>query len=105
MSMMGELNDINKEVAFFTPEQVSKVWDIKGRLETMLKAVDNSLKLRIRQGVIPRPGNKRLAMVECKKQVDDTKRIKARLAELGEDLSKYKRTIFYDQVKEVNGGK
>jgi hypothetical protein len=105
MSMMGELDTISKEIAFFTPEQVSKAWDIKKRLETMLESVDESLKLRIQQGVIPRPNNKRLMMVECRKQVDDNAKIRARLAELGEDLSKYKRTIFYDQVKEVNGGK
>lgn len=102
LNMIGELEDIKGKVAFMTPEQVSKAWDIKKRLESMLETVDESLRLRISQGFIPRPSGKRLALVDCHRFSDDTKRMKERLAELGEDLSRFKKRVDYTQVKEVN---
>jgi hypothetical protein len=105
LNMLGELEDIKGKVAFMTVEQVSKAWDIKKRLESMLETVDESLRLRISQEFIPRANGKRLALVDCKRTSDDTKRMKDRLVELGEDLNAYRRTVEYTQVKEINAGK
>jgi hypothetical protein len=104
MTMIGELDYISKEIAFFSPDQVSKAWDTYKRLETILERAGESLRLRIGQSVIPRPGNKRLAMVEMPgRSTFDKDAALGRLKELGgstEGLMKKGKPYF--QVKEVN---
>ncbi len=104
LNMLGEIDALKQGVAFMTVEQVSKAWDLKKRLEGMLEAVDESLRLRIQQGVIPRPGGKRLAMVEMPGRMGfDKEKALARIKELGgtvNDLTS--RGKPYEQIKEVN---
>jgi hypothetical protein len=102
MTMLGELDAVRQEIAFFTPEQVSKAWDLKKKIETILGSVDESLRLRISQSVIPRDGKKRLAMVDCKRTGFDLAAAKKKLADLGVDLKSFDKQITYQQVKEVN---
>ncbi len=102
--MLGEIETIQKEIAFFSVEQVSKAWDLKKRLETMLEGVDESLRLRIQQSVIPRAGGKRLALVEVPGRTSFSKdKALARIRELGgatDDLTMQGKPFL--QVQEVN---
>ncbi len=104
MQMLGELETIQKEVAFFTVEQVSKAWDLSKRIGKILETVDDSLRLRIQQSVIPRPNGKKLAMVEMPGRMGfDKEKALARIKELGgavNDLTT--RGKPYEQIKEVN---
>ncbi len=104
MTMLGELEYVQKEIAFFTPEQVSKAWDLKKRIESMLETVDESLRLRIQQSVIPRPNGKRLAMVEQAGRASfDTAKAISRIKEYGGDVSDLtKKGKPFFKVAEVN---
>lgn len=102
-TMLGELEAAQQAVEFMTVEQVSKAWDLSKRIEKVLETVQESLRLRIQQSVIPRPNGKRLAMVEMPgRMAFDKEKAVARIRELGgqvDDLEKKGKP--YYQVKEV----
>lgn len=103
MQMLGELDYVQREIAFFSPEQVSNAYDLSKRIGKLLSTVDESLRLRIQQSVIPRPGGKRLTTVEMPGRMGfDKEKAIARIKELGgstDDLMT--RGKPYDQIKEI----
>jgi hypothetical protein len=103
LQMLGELDYVQNQVAFMTPEQVGKAWTLLQQIESLAEKVDASLRLRAQQGVIPLPNGKRLAMVEMPGRASfDKDAALGRIKELGgstDGLMKKGKPYF--QVKEI----
>lgn len=102
MSMLGELDYVEKQVAFMTAEQAGRSWTLLKQIQSLADKVEASLKLRAKQDVVPLPNGKRLALIDCRRSGFDATRAKARLTELGEDLEQFNKVTTYSQVKEIN---
>lgn len=104
MQMIGELDSVNKQIAFMTAEQVGKAWTLLQQIELLSDKVKESLKLRAQQGIIPLPSGKRLAMVEMPGRSSfDKDAALSRIRDLGgstDGLMKKGKPFF--QIKETN---
>ena len=101
MTMIGELDHINTQIAMWTPEQAGLAWTKVKQIQKLAERVEESIKLRAKQGVVPLPGGKRLALVASSRTSPDGKRALAKLQELGVDTSDYQKTSHFDVVREV----
>jgi hypothetical protein len=102
--MLGELEAANSAVAFMTPEQVGNAWVLLKKVQKLAENIDEALRLRAQQGIIPLPNGKRLAMVEQNGRASfDRDKAESRIRELGgrtDDLMKKGKPFF--KVAEVN---
>lgn len=102
MSMLGELDFVEKEIAFMTAEQAGKSWVLLRQIQTLADKVEASLRLRARQDVVPLPNGKRLALVEKSRASFDNKKAKAWIVEHGGDLKSFEGRTHFEQVMEIN---
>lgn len=105
LAMLGELGDIEQQVAFMTEEQVGKAWEKKRQIEAILERVDASLRLRAQQGVIPLSNGKRLALVDKTRRSFNKDRALSRIHELGGETSDLYKTVSFTQIAEVKMSK
>lgn len=101
LAMLGDLGEIEQQVAFMTEEQVGKAWEKKRQIEAILERVDASLRLRAQQGVIPLSNGKRLALVDKTRRSFNKDRALARIHELGGETSDLYKTVSFSQIAEV----
>lgn len=101
LAMLGELDDVEKQIAFMTPEQCGRAWDLLKQAKAIVDRVDVSLRTRAKQDVIPLAGGKRLAMVEGTRRSVDSKAAVARIVELGGKTDDLYKVAHYTQVREV----
>ncbi len=101
LAMLGDLGEIEQQVAFMTEEQVGKAWEKKRQIEAILERVDASLRLRAQQGVIPLSNGKRLALVDKTRRSFNKDRAIARIHELGGETSDLYKTVSFSQIAEV----
>jgi hypothetical protein len=101
LTMIAELDHINNQIAMWTPEQAGLAWTKVKQIQSLAERVEESIKLRARQSVVPLPGGKRLALVPSSRTSPDGKRALAKLQELGVDTSDYQKTSYFDVVREV----
>lgn len=101
-TMLGELMDVEKEVAFMTSEQAGKAWTLLKQIQGLADRVEASLKLRARQDVVPLPNGKRLALVDCSRSSFDKKKALAWIKERGGDPAEFEGRTHYEQIKEIN---
>lgn len=103
MMMIGELDFAEKRLAFWTPEQAGKAWELLGRIYALADKVEASIKLRARTEVIPlADGKKRLALVQSSRSNFNKEKAKEWIKEHGGDLKEFEGRTFYDQIREVN---
>lgn len=102
MTMLGEMDYIEKGISEFSPEQVGKAWGLLKQIQAMADRVESSLKLRARSDVIPLPNGKRLSLVECSRASFDKKKAIAWIKEHGGNPDEMMGRSYYEQVKEVN---
>jgi hypothetical protein len=106
LQMMGELDFVQKQVAFMSAEQVGKAWVLLKRIQKLSESVEESLRLRAQQGVIPLPNGKRLTMAEQPGRMGfDKDKALGRIRELGgrtDDLMSRGKPFF--KIAEVKMG-
>lgn len=103
-AMLGELSDVETQIAELSAEACGRAWETLKRIQALAERVEDSIKKRAASEPIPLPSGKRLTLVECKGRKSlDQDAVKARFAELGEELP-MKRGKDFVQMKEVTSG-
>lgn len=96
LSLLGELESIDKQIAALTVEQAGRAWELLKRYDNIADRVKESIRSRATREIIPLTNGRRLALVESQRRGLDTKKAKEMLG----DAAPYK-TSFYTQVREV----
>lgn len=100
--MIGELSDVEKQIAFMTAEQAGKAWMLLRQIQSLAEKVETSLKLRAKQDVVPLPNGKRLALVESSRSSFDKNKAIAWIREHGGDPAQFQGRTHFDTVREIN---
>jgi len=102
LSMLGELESVDKAMSELTPEQKGRAWELAGRAEVLVARVRDSLKEQAKRAPFPLSDGRMLAMVECKgaRRMNQAA-VRERYAELGEAVP-IKRGEPYYRVKEAS---
>jgi len=101
LSMLGELDGIDKAIGELTVEQCGRAWELLKRYDVLADRVRETIRSRARREMVPLSNGRRLALVECKGRLSfDQKRAKEMLAEHGLKAP-MKRGDSYHQVKEL----
>lgn len=101
LSMLGELETVDKAIGELTVEQCGRAWELLKRYDTIADRVRETIRERARRETVPLSNGRRLAMVECKGRLGlDQKKAKEMLAGAGLEPP-MKRGDPYCQVKEV----
>lgn len=96
LSMLGELDGVNKTLEALTLEQCGRAWELLKRYDVLADRVRDSIRARAKHEPVPLTNGRRLALVECSRRSLDTKRAVEMLGE----AAPYK-TSTYVQVKET----
>ncbi len=104
LSMLGELEAVDKALAPLSAEQCGRAWELLKRYKTVADRVEKTIKARASRELVPLSNGRRLALVECKGRMSvDSEAVAAAFSELGREVPK-KRGAPYVQVKEVKIG-
>lgn len=102
LQWLGDLDYVQKQVAFMSAEQVGKAWTMLQQIEKLAEKVNASLRLRAGQEVVPLPNGKRLALVEKSRSNFDKNKAIARIKELGGSVDDLMGRTHFTQIAEVN---
>lgn len=100
--MIEALVDVNQHVAFMSTEQAGLAWMKLRQIQSLADKVEEALKLRAKQEVVPLPNGKRLALVQSSRRSVDSKKALARLEKAGLETNDLYKTTHFDVVREVN---
>ncbi len=101
-TMLGELTDVEKQIAFMPSDQVGRAWALLRQIQGLAERVEASIKLRARQDVVPLPNGKRLALVDSSRTGFDKKKALAWIAERGGDAAQFQSRTHFETVREIN---
>lgn len=101
LSMLGELDGIDKAIGELTVDQCGRAWELLKRYDTIADRVRDTIRERAKRETVPLSNGRRLALVECKGRMSlDQKKAKELLAGAGLEAP-MKRGESYYQVKEM----
>lgn len=96
LSMLGELDRVDKAIGDLTADQCGKAWELLKRYDVLADRVKETIRARAARETVPLSNGRRLALVESSRKSVDQEKVKARLG----DQTPYK-TSFFTQVREV----
>lgn len=101
-TMLGELTDVEKQIAFMTSEQTGRAWVLLRQIQNLAERVEASIKLRAKQDVVPLPNGKRLALVDSSRASFDKKKALAWIEEHGGNPADFQGRTHFETVREIN---
>lgn len=101
-NMLGDLTDVEKQIAFMTAEQAGKAWVLLKQIQNLADKVEASLKLRAKQDLVPLPNGKRLALVDSSRANFDKKKAIEWIKAHGGDPSEFEGRTYFETVREIN---
>jgi hypothetical protein len=100
-TMLGELTEVEKQIAFMTPEDAGRAWALLKQIQGLADKVDASLRLRAAQEVVPLPNGKRLALIDKSRASFDKAKAIAWIKEHGGNPSDFEGRTHFTQIAEV----
>jgi hypothetical protein len=101
-NMLGELSDVEKQIAFMTAEQAGKAWTLLKQIQNLADKVETSLKLRAKQDVVPLPNGKRLALVDSSRANFDKKKALEWIKSHGGNPAEFEGRTYFETIREIN---
>ncbi len=100
-TMLGELTDVEKQIAFMTAEDAGRAWALLKQIQNLADKVDASLRMRAAQEVVPLPNGKRLALIDKSRASFDKAKAVAWIKEHGGNPSDFEGRTYFSQIAEV----
>lgn len=101
-TMLGELTDVEKQIAFMTSEQTGRAWVLLRQIQNLAERVESSIKLRAKQDVVPLPNGKRLALVDSSRSSFDKKKALEWIVNHGGNPKDFEGRTHFETVREIN---
>lgn len=100
-TMLGELTDVESQIAFMTPEEAGSAWVKVKQIQNLADRVEASIRLRAQQEVVPLPNGKRLALIDKSRSSFDKAKAIAWIKEHGGSPEDFEGRTHFTQIAEV----